>query len=516
MPKISLSGAADLLTVIPFQLGFHPSRSVVVSCFHGKRIGLVARLDLPRDDPRGGSLREAVTEAVAVLLREKPSAVALVGFEDEAGEAGPLVDALSDAIEADRVIVRERVVVRDGRWFDLLRGCCPEEGHPVPDPSDVPAVASFVALGHAPLRGRDDLWQVFGPLARSDARHEPISSAIEQWQQRYVEAGGPGDRHGLPDGSGAVWSELDGGGDVGLGDGWDDGPVDGWDDGWDDWSVDGWEAWDDGWGDGGDAWDDGCGDDMSEDSSDDAERLAARERLVKETLEAWAGLLRGDLEGAALEDRLPAIVGPLRDPLVRGLILAWLRCDPALLDSWPTDPAQSLALLFDAASQPTVPVDPGVALPEGAQPGPGRSRASVHGHEPSAGAGRVRRPRRGKRKRGRRLRRASSGAAGQERVSVRPAASSTGSDLGWDDWGAAAAAQTIQARLEAACRLTPAPHAAPLLALVASYSWWGGDGARAGIAADRALEAEPDHALSLLIREALICGLRARTAVESS
>ena len=46
MPKISLSGPADLLTILPFHLGFQPTRSVVVVCFHGKRLGLVARFDL--------------------------------------------------------------------------------------------------------------------------------------------------------------------------------------------------------------------------------------------------------------------------------------------------------------------------------------------------------------------------------------------------------------------------------------------------------------------------------------
>ena len=40
MPKISLSGPAELLTIIPFHLGFQPVRSVVVVCFHGKRLGL--------------------------------------------------------------------------------------------------------------------------------------------------------------------------------------------------------------------------------------------------------------------------------------------------------------------------------------------------------------------------------------------------------------------------------------------------------------------------------------------
>ena len=53
------------------------------------------------------------------------------------------------------------------------------------------------------------------------------------------------------------------------------------------------------------------------------------------------------------------------------------------------------------------------------------------------------------------------------------------------------------------CRLTPAAHAAPLLRCSSPYAWWCGDGARAGVAVDRALELEPDHRLTRLIRQSL-------------
>src|SRR5262245_32435022 len=114
MPKISLSGPAELLTVIPYQLGFQPSRSVVVVCFHGKELGLVARLDLI---PDGGApaesgqpvVHDAVADTLPALLRDEPSSMALVGYEAEAGESRLLLDALREAVEDERVIVRERL-----------------------------------------------------------------------------------------------------------------------------------------------------------------------------------------------------------------------------------------------------------------------------------------------------------------------------------------------------------------------------------------------------------------------
>jgi hypothetical protein len=79
---------------------------------------------------------------------------------------------------------------------------------------------------------------------------------------------------------------------------------------------------------------------------------------------------------------------------------------------------------------------------------------------------------------------------------------------GWDDWDDAAAPRLLLSRLEAVCRMTPAAHAAPVLSLLAALAWWCGDGARAGIAADRALALEPDNTLAGLVRQSLDHGVR--------
>ena len=49
---ICLSSPVDVLSVVPHLLRFHPSQSLVLVCLrsHGKgfRVGMVARIDLPR------------------------------------------------------------------------------------------------------------------------------------------------------------------------------------------------------------------------------------------------------------------------------------------------------------------------------------------------------------------------------------------------------------------------------------------------------------------------------------
>ena len=175
MPKISLSGPADLLTILPFHLGFQPTRSVVVVCFHGKRLGLVARFDLVP-----AALADAsAAVGLRTLVRDGPSSVCLVGFEVEAGESDPLTEALRAGLEREGVDVGDRLVVRDGCWFTAGCDCCPPGGRPMPELADVPAVADYVALGHSVLDDRDSLVA----LALLSVAWAPV---------RSVERSGPG------------------------------------------------------------------------------------------------------------------------------------------------------------------------------------------------------------------------------------------------------------------------------------------------------------------------------------
>lgn len=481
MPKISLSGPAELLTIIPFHLGFQPVRSVVVVCFHGKRLGLVARLDVVDAEVAA----EAAAQTLPTLLQGEPSSVALVGFEDVPDESLPLLEALADGFEAERVVVRERLVLRGGRWHSVGCDCCPDEGWLLPETSDVPAVASYVALGHAVLPDRAQLAWLVEPLAPTQPRHDLVLAAIEDWQRRYRTAGGsltdqqepsvrrrPARRsRSTRDGLGI----LDGG------------------------------------------------------------ELTARQFLVNDFLVGWGGALRGDIEGYGLEHWLPSLVGPLRDVDLRDALIGWLCPGTAPLDDLPDD----LVVMLDVLLGPDLRLAPAGddARPDldgggadgwdgggGTDPasddfGTGvdiASRLAVSDLEALRALHAL-------------LDGGSSAAPGgdagagltDERLDPRHTSSDLGDlgDLGdagglgdagdsWDDWEEATLPRLLLGRLEQVCRLTPAAHAAPLLSVVASLAWWCGDGARAGVAADRALELEPDHRLSLLVRRSLDHGVR--------
>ncbi len=95
------------------------------------------------------------------LLREKPDAVIIIGFEDNKGDSLPALEALTTALHSLSMPIHDRLVVRNGRWRSLEcenLNCCPAEGSPVPEPADVPGVISeFVGQGVSPHPDRESL-----------------------------------------------------------------------------------------------------------------------------------------------------------------------------------------------------------------------------------------------------------------------------------------------------------------------------------------------------------------------
>ena len=173
MEPIRLSGPADVLAVLPYQLGYHPSDSLVALALRDRQIGLVERIDLPPDE----AVDAASAAVVLPLVREDPDGVLLVGYESRPGAAMPLADAVRDELVAAGVTVLDRLVVRDGRWYapDCTTGCCPTAGHEQEVPRDVPAVAQFVALEVAPLPGRESL---AGLVAADPAKTPSVVAAL--------------------------------------------------------------------------------------------------------------------------------------------------------------------------------------------------------------------------------------------------------------------------------------------------------------------------------------------------
>ena len=192
---IRLSGPADVLTVLPYQLGFHPDNCLVVVCLRGSRMGLVQRIDLPP----AGHVGDAVDAMLAPLLQERPGSVLLIGFEEREGQSRAMLDAMGDACRVHGFKVDDRMVVRDGRWYDLdcILSCCPPEGLPLLAPSEVPAVAEFVGREICPLPDRAALADLLEPNRPLVSR--TVTRLADEWLQLRLEATDPaGDRAAGP------------------------------------------------------------------------------------------------------------------------------------------------------------------------------------------------------------------------------------------------------------------------------------------------------------------------------
>jgi len=176
---IHLSGPAEVLTVLPYQLGFHPADSLVVVSLHGTRMGLVQRIDLPPSEH--SSL--AVAAMIAPLRQDLPESVILIAFEDHEGDSRLMMKKMAGACRGQGVAVAGRIAVRGGRWFDLAcdKACCPPEGLPLPAPGAVPAVVEFVGREICPLPDRSALAELLEP--KSPIMSLAVSRFAREWSQ---------------------------------------------------------------------------------------------------------------------------------------------------------------------------------------------------------------------------------------------------------------------------------------------------------------------------------------------
>jgi len=166
---INLRSPHELLAVVPFVLGFRPTNSVVVLCLTNNRLGLTQRLDLPRTE----HAHHVVSALLPSLVAENPDSVVLIGYEERAGDSLPALESLTAALRSREVEIHDRLVVRGDRWrsLDCHNGaCCPPQGSPVPEPSDVPGVVSeFIGQGISPHRDRESLSRQLEPGLQAEA-----------------------------------------------------------------------------------------------------------------------------------------------------------------------------------------------------------------------------------------------------------------------------------------------------------------------------------------------------------
>lgn len=181
----------ELLSLIPYQLGFRPRESAVVISLRSPRgrAGLVARVDLPDlADPQSGP--QVARSLVRHLVADGAAGVVLALYTDQDAQQGPgLVTATRcqahlDAAAEHFVGSVQCWVVGPLGYYALGcvdRACCPPGGRPHADLESTRTSAEMVLHGAGVVPSRDDLGRV--PDASADARRS-TRRAASRWTSR--------------------------------------------------------------------------------------------------------------------------------------------------------------------------------------------------------------------------------------------------------------------------------------------------------------------------------------------
>lgn len=197
-PAHRISGPAELLQAVPYLLGFHPARSLVLVGLDDGVLVVTARLDLS-DAARG-----AIPNALYPMLRGGSTCVVAAIYDDDAGPLDvaelPWTDvavALEEEAFAAGCEVLDTMLVVRGRWWSYAcasPACCPPEGRPLPAaPSPFAAAATY--QGVVALPDREALEALLDPLPPPDrqrldaeveaAEHAAVQDTLDGHGRRY-------------------------------------------------------------------------------------------------------------------------------------------------------------------------------------------------------------------------------------------------------------------------------------------------------------------------------------------
>ncbi len=211
-PALRITGPGDLVQLVPYLLGFHPTESLVIIGLARGRVVVTVRMDL-------------ADLAVDGVLAGTVAAMADGGAEDLVGavfdDRAIMVRALARPtrcrgtgarrceVEAERIgaAVGDVLLVSSRRWWsfccpDDLR-CCPPEGHPLDDKSSaVPAAAAYAGL--VALPDREALAETLAPepaalrerlLPRLDEAQDALRAAADGGRAERSSSGPCSRRH---------------------------------------------------------------------------------------------------------------------------------------------------------------------------------------------------------------------------------------------------------------------------------------------------------------------------------
>ncbi|WP_433082056.1 DUF4192 domain-containing protein [Dactylosporangium sp. CA-052675] len=170
--RLRLRGPAELLSAMPYLMGFHPTDSLVALGLRGCGLHLQLRGDLPDDHDAAAVLAEHYGR---LFRRNAMDGAMLIGYGPPE-RTEPFLRAVGAAMTERGIAVLDLLRTHEGRYWSLLcevPGCCPPEGRAF-DPATSIAAAEATLAGLVALPDRAAVAATFaGPSG-------PALEAIEE------------------------------------------------------------------------------------------------------------------------------------------------------------------------------------------------------------------------------------------------------------------------------------------------------------------------------------------------
>ncbi|HEY2950453.1 MAG TPA: DUF4192 domain-containing protein [Micromonosporaceae bacterium] len=187
MHRLVLRSLADLLALVPYMIGFHPTDSVVVVALRGKRVVFAARSDLPTATASAAERRGLAGYIASVVSQQMAAGVAVIGYGD-ADAVAPAVRAVGDALAGTGLAILDEIRVAGDRYWCLQCDdpeCCPPEGIRFdPEASEVAAAATYA--GEVALPDRAALAHQVAPVGGPARESMAVATARAEDRLRLL------------------------------------------------------------------------------------------------------------------------------------------------------------------------------------------------------------------------------------------------------------------------------------------------------------------------------------------
>jgi hypothetical protein len=142
----TLTSAHDLITAVPFLIGFHPTDSIVLISVKEGAIGVAMRIDLPT------TINSDEIDLLAHhFIRDEAEAALLVAYMPTGRNDGDsLLISLGAGLIRNGIEIHESLLISGGRYRSIIcrdASCCPPAGKALPTIEDSTIAAEHVVAG---------------------------------------------------------------------------------------------------------------------------------------------------------------------------------------------------------------------------------------------------------------------------------------------------------------------------------------------------------------------------------